>query len=41
VPTVTLKAKEFAAAITDFNVKKKKLLGVQTIGNEHVQNNKD
>lgn len=41
LPTVTLKAKEFAAAITDFNVKKKKLLGVQTIGNEHVQNNKD
>lgn len=41
LPTVTLKAKEFAAAITDFNVKKKNLHGVQPIGNEHVQNNKD
>lgn len=41
LPTVTLKAKEFAAAITDFNVKKKTLHGVKTIGNEHVQNNKD
>lgn len=41
LPTVTLKAKEFAAAITDFNVKKKNLRGVQVIGNEHVQNNKD
>lgn len=41
LPTVTLKAKEFAAAITDFNVKKKDLSGVQTISHEHVQNNKD
>ena len=41
LPTVTLKAKEFAAAITDFNVKKNKLYGVQEIGNEHVKNNKD
>lgn len=41
LPTVTLKAKEFAAAITDFNVKKKDLRGVQIIGDEHVQNNKD
>lgn len=41
LPTVTLKAKEFAAAITDYNVRNLKLLGVQTIGNEHVKNNKD
>jgi DNA-damage-inducible protein D len=41
LPTVTLKAKEFAAAITDFNVRKHNLHGVQTIGSEHVKNNKD
>jgi DNA-damage-inducible protein D len=41
LPTVTLKAKEFAAAITDFNVRKKSLFGVQTIGDEHVKNNLD
>lgn len=41
LPTVTLKAKEFASAITDFNVRKKQLFGIQKIGDEHVQNNKD
>lgn len=41
LPTVTLKAKEFAAAITDFNVRKNKMFGKQTIGNEHVKNNHD
>lgn len=41
LPTVTLKAKEFAAAITDFNVRKLNLFGVQPIGDEHVKNNKD
>lgn len=41
LPTVTLKAKEFAAAITDYNVKNLRLRGVQTIGNEHVKNNQD
>ncbi len=41
LPTVTLKAKEFAAAITDFNVRKDKLRGTQKIGDEHVKNNKD
>lgn len=41
LPTVTLKAKEFAAAITDYNVRNRNLQGVQTIGNEHVKNNKD
>lgn len=41
LPTVTLKAKEFAAAITDFNVRKHDLRGTRTIGNEHVKNNND
>jgi DNA-damage-inducible protein D len=41
LPTVTLKAKEFASAITDFNVRKDNLRGPQPIGNEHVKNNKD
>lgn len=41
LPTVTLKAKEFAAAITDFNVRKNKMSGKNTIGNEHVKNNHD
>ena len=41
LPTVTLKAKEFAAAITDFNVKKSSLFGVEKITHEHVKNNKD
>jgi len=41
LPTVTLKAKEFAAAITDFNVRKLNIKGVQPIGDEHVRNNKD
>ncbi len=41
LPTVTLKAKEFAAAITDFNVKKDDLYGTNKIADEHVKNNKD
>lgn len=41
LPTVTLKAKEFAAAITDFNVKKDSLHGTHKIAGEHVKNNKD
>lgn len=41
LPTVTLKAKEFAAAITDFNVQKNSIYGEQKIGDEHVKNNKD
>jgi len=41
LPTVTLKAKEFAAAITDFNVRKLNLLDANPIANEHVKNNKD
>ena len=41
LPTVTLKAKEFAAAITDFNVRKSNLQGTKKIGDEHVKNNLD
>lgn len=41
LPTLTLKAKEFAAAITDFNVRKMDMHGTKTIGDEHVKNNKD
>ena len=41
LPTVTLKAKEFAAAITEFNVRKLDIFGVQKIGDEHVKNNHD
>ena len=41
LPTVTLKAKEFAAAITEFNVRKLDLWGTKTIGDEHVKNNLD
>ncbi|MCE7886543.1 MAG: DNA damage-inducible protein D [Alphaproteobacteria bacterium PRO2] len=39
LPTVTLKAKEFASAITEFNVKKQSLFGAEKIGSEHVKNN--
>jgi DNA-damage-inducible protein D len=41
LPTVTLKAKEFASAITDFNTRKNNLYGKKQIGDEHVKNNKD
>jgi DNA-damage-inducible protein D len=41
LPTVTLKAKEFAAAITDFNVRKEDLQGLKPITTEHVKNNRD
>lgn len=41
LPTVTLKAKEFAAAITDFNVKERSMWGTPDISKEHVKNNKD
>ncbi|HOO81933.1 MAG TPA: DNA damage-inducible protein D [Alphaproteobacteria bacterium] len=41
LPTVTLKAKEFAAAITDFNVRERSMYGADQIGREHVKNNKD
>jgi DNA-damage-inducible protein D len=41
LPTVTLKAKELAAAITDFNVRKDNIFGTPAIGDEHVKNNVD
>ncbi|MDD5291985.1 MAG: DNA damage-inducible protein D [Candidatus Omnitrophica bacterium] len=41
LPTITIKAKDFAAEITGFNTKKKNLRGEQVITNEHIKNNKD
>jgi DNA-damage-inducible protein D len=41
LPTITIKAKDFAAEITSFNTKKKNLRGEQTITNEHIRNNTD
>ena len=39
-PTIILKAKDFAAEITIFNAKQKKLASENAISNEHVTNNK-
>jgi DNA-damage-inducible protein D len=39
LPTVLLKAKEFAAAITSFNVQKESLYGVKQVTTEHITNN--
>jgi DNA-damage-inducible protein D len=39
LPTVLLKGKEFAAAITAFNVKKENMQGVPRVASEHVTNN--
>jgi DNA-damage-inducible protein D len=41
LPTITIKAKDFAAEITHFNVKKEGLLGEEQIADEHVKNNQD
>src|SRR3989338_9168827 len=41
LPTITIKAKDLAAEITNFNVKKKDLKGEPPITQEHVKNNKD
>ena len=41
LPTITIKAKDFAAEITNFNVKKEDLQGETAIGQEHVKNNSD
>lgn len=41
LPTLTIKAKDFAAEITNFNVKKEDLHGEQKITKEHVKNNTD
>ncbi|MFH1653718.1 MAG: DNA damage-inducible protein D [Pseudomonadota bacterium] len=41
LPTITIKAKDFAAEITGFNVKKDDLRGEPAITHEHVKNNLD
>jgi len=41
LPILTIKAKDFAAEITNFNVKKEDLIGEQKITQEHVKNNTD
>ena len=39
LPTITIKAKDFATEITNFNVKKDNVKGEQPITREHVKNN--
>jgi DNA-damage-inducible protein D len=41
LPTITIKAKDFAAEITGFNTKKKDLRGEKIITDEHIKNNED
>lgn len=41
LPTITIKAKDFANEITNFNIKEKDLRNESTISAEHVQNNRD
>jgi DNA-damage-inducible protein D len=41
LPTITIKAKDLAAEMTNFNVKKNDLTGENNITNEHVKNNED
>jgi DNA-damage-inducible protein D len=41
LPTITIKAKDLAAEITNFNTKKNNLRGEQAITGEHIKNNKD
>ena len=41
LPTITIKAKDLATEITNFNVKEKDMNGECSITNEHVKNNKD
>ena len=41
LPTITIKAKDLATEITNFNVKEKDMNGECPITNEHVKNNKD
>ncbi len=40
LPTITIKAKDFANEITNFNVQKENLKGEQKITTEHIKNNK-
>ena len=39
LPTITIKAKDFATEITNFNVKKDDLVGEMRITDEHIKNN--
>jgi len=41
LPTITIKAKDLATEITNFNVKKKDMRGEDQITGEHIKNNKD
>ncbi len=41
LPTITIKAKDFANEITNFNIKRDGLSNEPTISREHVKNNKD
>jgi len=41
LPSITIKAKDLATEITNFNVKKNDLKGESKITNEHVKNNQD
>ena len=41
LPTITIKAKDFAGEITNFNVKKENLKGEPQITEEHVKNNRN
>jgi len=41
LPTITIKAKDFATELTNYNTKQKNLHGENAITQEHVRNNKD
>jgi DNA-damage-inducible protein D len=41
LPAITIKAKDLATEITNFNVKKDDLFGESKITNEHIKNNRD
>ena len=41
LPTITIKAKDFANEITNYNISKENLISEDAITNEHVKNNKD
>ncbi len=41
LPSITIKAKDLATEITNFNVKKSDLNGENAISDEHVKNNED
>jgi DNA-damage-inducible protein D len=41
LPTITIKAKDFAGEITHFNVKKQNLVSEARIADEHIKNNQD